>query len=431
MNLTLKLAVSAVVSVLLLVGGIFTGEKLYQPVASTQQSFGSFTPVQGQTYTLQGAGVTATQNTIPLASFTTPDGRAITMSMFGTIGYGTLEPNTNSKIEDITFSGITQNTNGSATLTGVTRGNDFVTPYAASTTLAKAHAGGSYFILSNTAGFYGQQFLFANNAASSTATITFSNTNPPFYYPGPGNQTTGSPNATTSEFASIAYVNQVVASGAANATAAVKGIIQLATAVQAAAGTALGSTGASLVPPNSLFNATQSATTIIPVTNTSGKLAQAFLDLTQAFTLSTTTTYNANFGRVVATSSQASYFQFASTSAITSITASTTNLIVSGTCTAGNGKTCANVNIVTNTFTGPNSTVGSTASGAATCASGQVVSGGGFSGISNNGALVFQSLQNSQPSGTTAWNVGLICAGTGGGSCSGGTITVYAICQNP
>lgn len=292
MNLFLKLVGSALVSAVLLVGGIFAGEKIYQPEAT--QSFGSFSPVQGQTYTLQGAGVTATQNTIPLASFTTPDGRAITMSMFGAIGYGTLEPNTTSKIEDITFSGITQNTNGTAILTGVTRGNDFVTPYAATPSLAKAHAGGSYFILSNTAGFYGQQFLFANNAASSTATITFSNTAPPFYYPGPGLQSTGTFNATTSEFASVAYVNGVVAAGAANATAAVKGIVQLATAVQAAAGTALGSTGASLVAPNSLFNATQSATTIVPVTNTSGKLSQLFLDLTQAFTFTATTTLSAS-----------------------------------------------------------------------------------------------------------------------------------------
>lgn len=284
MNLFLKLVGSALVSAVLLVGGIFAGEKIYQPEAT--QSFGSFSPVQGQTYTLQGAGVTATQNTIPLASFTTPDGRAITMSMFGAIGYGTLEPNTTSKIEDITFSGITQNTNGTAILTGVTRGNDFVTPYAATPSLAKAHAGGSYFILSNTAGFYGQQFLFANNAASSTATITFSNTAPPFYYPGPGLQSTGTFNATTSEFASVAYVNGVVAAGAANATAAVKGIVQLATAVQAAAGTALGSTGASLVAPNSLFNATQSATTIVPVTNTSGKISQLFLDLTADFSFS-------------------------------------------------------------------------------------------------------------------------------------------------
>lgn len=278
MSLFTKLVVTAFTSAVLLVGGIFAGENLNQPVASTQ-SFGSFSPVQGQTYTLQGAGITATQNTVPLSSFTTPDGRAITMAMFGgTIGYGTLEPNTNSKIEDITFSGVTQNSNGSAVLTGVTRGNDFVTPYNASTTLSKAHAGGSYFILSNTAGFYGQQFLFANNAGTSSAIVVFGSTTPPRYDADPIWA-----NFSTQVLADVSYVNSVVAAGAANASTIVKGIIQIATATQTAAGTATGSTGALLVPPNSLFNATQSATTIIPVTNTSGKLSQAFLDLTQAF----------------------------------------------------------------------------------------------------------------------------------------------------
>lgn len=283
MTLFLKLAASAIISALLLVGGIFTGKKLSPQVASSQVSFGSFSPVQGSTYSLQGAGVTATQNTIPLTSFTTPDGRAITMSMFGSIGYGTLEPNTNSKIEDITFTGVTQNPNGTAVLTGVTRGNDFVTPYVASTTLAKAHAGGSYFILSNTAGFYGQQFLFANNTSTSSATLVFSSTTPPRYDADPiwGN-------FTTEALASIAYVNSVVAAGAANASESVKGIVQLATAAQAALGTSLGSTGARLALGNNLATSTpyNSGTNVVPVTGTNEKLSQSFWDLTVQYIFS-------------------------------------------------------------------------------------------------------------------------------------------------
>lgn len=264
------------------------------------QSFGNFTPVGGQTYTVSGAGVNSNAVTIPLNSFRTPDGRALTMSMFGSIGYAVIDPNSPQKIEDITFTGITQNGNGTAVLTGVSRGMDFVSPYLASTSLAYSHAGGAYLILSNTAGFYGQQFLFANNPASSTATLTFSPTNPPQYYPSVGAQATGGINATSSEFASIAFVQQAVVSGAVNATTLAKGIIQLATAAQAAAGTALGSTGASLVPSNSLFTSTPSATTIIPVTSSSGKLAQGFLDI---FTTANTWTAQNIFSGLLATNS--------------------------------------------------------------------------------------------------------------------------------
>lgn len=284
MKSLLKTIAPFFLSLAVIAGGLYAySQRAHVPVQQSQ-SFGAFTPVGGSTYVLSGSGVVSTATTIPVTAFKTPDGRALTMAMFGTIGYAVLDPNSPSKIEDITFTGITQNANGSAILTGVSRGMDFVTPYSASSTLAQAHAGGSYLILSNTAGFYGQQFLFSNSNSSSTAFMTFSPTTPPAYYPSVGQQAAGTYNSTTSELASIAYVNGVVASGAPNATTLVKGIVQLASAVQAAAGTALGSTGASLLPPNSLFNATQSATTIIPVTNTSGKLSQLFLDLTQSFT---------------------------------------------------------------------------------------------------------------------------------------------------
>lgn len=259
----------------------------YHQPAQTTNLGASFTPVGGQTYYLAGAGITATQNTIQLTSFQTPDGRSLAMSMFGSIGYAALEPGT-SKLEDVTFSGITQNSNGTATLTGVTRGNDFVSPYAASSTLAKAHAGGSTFILSNTAGFYGQQFLFSNNVGSSTATLTFSNTAPPFYYPGPGVQSNGSAIATTSEFASVAYVNALVTAGAPNASQSVKGLVQIATAAQTASSTNTGSTGAILAIPASIATDTPNTTnkSDVLMSDLTGHLKQGWLDLTQAFTFS-------------------------------------------------------------------------------------------------------------------------------------------------
>lgn len=241
----------------------------------------AFTPVQGNQYYLSGSGITATQNTIQLTSFLTPDGRPLVMSMFGSIGYASIEPGT-SKLEDVTFSGITQNTNGTAILTGVTRGNDFVSPYAASSTLAKAHAGGATFILSNTAGFYGGQFLFANNAATSSAVLVFGSTTPPKYDADPVWA-----NFSTQVLADVSYVNSVVAGGAANASETVKGIIQLATGAQVALGTSLGSTGARLVVPASLATSTPYSATpagSFPTSNAiGGKISQLWLDLTQTF----------------------------------------------------------------------------------------------------------------------------------------------------
>src|SRR5262245_7943435 len=110
---------------------------------------GTFTPAQIPQTTLAGAGATSNAGSIILTSLETRDGRAVTMSMLGSTGYATIEPGS-SKEEIVSFTGITQNANGTATLTGVSRGLDFVSPYAASTTLQKSHAGGTYFIVSNT-----------------------------------------------------------------------------------------------------------------------------------------------------------------------------------------------------------------------------------------------------------------------------------------
>lgn len=283
----------------------------FHQIESPQNFGATFTPIGTTQFTLAGAGITSTANTIQLTSFLLPDRvTPITMSMIGSIGYGVLEPQS-SKIEDITFTGVTQNANGTAILTGVSRGISFYSPYHASTTLAYSHSGGATFIISNTAGFYGQQFMFTNNPNYVTAYNQF--TDPPVFV-----------NAATSthQAADVAYVNSVVAAGCANASETVNGCSQLSTTAQATAGTSLGSTGARLVIPNSMANATPSANILVPITSALGKLAQGFLDLTQSFSFSggvsvvgnlsvpsgtniiaSSTQYTLNVGSVNATSS--------------------------------------------------------------------------------------------------------------------------------
>lgn len=92
--------------------------------------------------------------------------------------------------------------------------------------------------------------------------------------------------------ASVNYANGIAIQGGVNATTSVQGIVQFATATQTSNGTVQGSTGAFLTAPNWLFNNTSSATTLIPVTNTAGKLSQGFLDLTQSFAFSGAVTFS-------------------------------------------------------------------------------------------------------------------------------------------
>ncbi len=115
----------------------------------------SFSPLQTQPYYLAGAGSVIGSTSITLKTMKDIDGNAITMAFFGAIGYGTLEPGNNTLEEQISFTGITNNANGTTTLTGV-MSVDFETPYTSTSGLLKTHAGSSVFVISNTSGFYSQ-----------------------------------------------------------------------------------------------------------------------------------------------------------------------------------------------------------------------------------------------------------------------------------
>jgi len=108
--------------------------------------------VQNQATTLAGAGAVIGATSITLSSFTDIAGAVLTMTDFGDIGYVTIEPNTSNE-EAITFTGISQNGNGTATLTGVSN-QLLVSPYTQVSGLAKTHTGGAIFVITNTAGYY-------------------------------------------------------------------------------------------------------------------------------------------------------------------------------------------------------------------------------------------------------------------------------------
>lgn len=191
--------------------------------------------VQAQKFKLSGSGCTSTATSINVQNFYLPDGTtAITTANFGsTTNYLTLEPGT-SREEQISFTGVTDNGSGSFTLTGVTRGLRFVSPYDEVTANKFSHAGGSILVITNTAAFYG---LFLDKATAQTITSvkTFSTT--PIISNVP---TTGT------EAANKTYVDGVAVAGAPNADTTTKGIVEEATQAEVDAKTATGGTGAKL-----------------------------------------------------------------------------------------------------------------------------------------------------------------------------------------
>lgn len=245
-----------------------------------EPSLGAVYPVAGSTYYLAGT-IGSSNTSITLSSFTEPvSGRELTIADFGTIGYATIDPGSTKK-EFISFTGVTQaSSSAQATLTGVTRGIGFTYPYASSSALTNPHSGGTALILSNSPIFY-QQFASVSNTTTITGLWTFNSTVIPqldtYIAPTLGTQ-----------FAPKTYVDSVATSGAPNASLSTAGLVRLATGAQLAAGTATSTATIYLAPYGGLFNQNSSAANLVPVTNTSGKLSQGFIDLTQAFTFTNT-----------------------------------------------------------------------------------------------------------------------------------------------
>ena len=125
-------------------------ESLQEQLGGQEEMFGGFAPAAGGSYRLKSS-IGSTNTTITLSSFKEPVSEIpITMaSLDSDIGYATIDPQSPTRKEFISFTGITQNANGSAQLTGVTRGLGFTSPFTASSTLRKSHPGQSIFILSD------------------------------------------------------------------------------------------------------------------------------------------------------------------------------------------------------------------------------------------------------------------------------------------
>jgi hypothetical protein len=121
-------------------------------------------------FSVAASGVSIGATSVTLNSFKTIEGVNLAMTDFGSIGYGTLSPNT-SREEQISFTGVTQNGNGTATLTGVKSVLN-VAPYTETSGTTKSQAGNAKFVISNTAGFY-NQFTAKGNDETITGLYEF------------------------------------------------------------------------------------------------------------------------------------------------------------------------------------------------------------------------------------------------------------------
>lgn len=95
----------------------------------------------------------AADTTITLNTLKDIYGNILTMTDLGTLGYGRIDPDSATISESITFSGITANSDGTYTLTGV-KSTLAKYPYTQTSGLKRSHSINAIFRLTNTAAFY-------------------------------------------------------------------------------------------------------------------------------------------------------------------------------------------------------------------------------------------------------------------------------------
>jgi hypothetical protein len=164
------------------------------------------------------------------------------MANIGTdIVYATIAPKTTSS-EFISFTGITQNADGTATLTGVTRGLSRSTPFTESATFKLPHSGQSQLILSNSPQQI-NEYVTKRNAETVSGIKTFATGATPLITDDP---------TTDLMAANKKYVDATASFGAPLANTSTAGIVQQATQAQVDAKTADGSEAKLYINPANL-----------------------------------------------------------------------------------------------------------------------------------------------------------------------------------
>lgn len=262
-----KLAVG-LVSVATAVAGLFgiaaKTDLVWQPDPITvEQPVGAAIPVVVSLFeTSLASKISTSDSSMTLVSGSDRNGTALNGYMCFTIDEGT------ASVEFVC------GTASSTAVSSLTRGIDPLTGTTAVTALKKEHRRGATVKVTN----YPQLAIVSRilngddtfpNRISYVSTIATSS-------------------LTTYNLVNKQYVDGVALQGAPTATSTTPGLVELASRTQLSAGTAMD--GAyTLVPQNAFFSSTPQAATTVPVTDSNGKLAQGFQDLTVPWTFSTAT----------------------------------------------------------------------------------------------------------------------------------------------
>lgn len=217
------------------------------------------------------AGMTSTEMSFTVATVEDRAGNTLTMTDFGTTGFGVFEPGT-AKEEHFTFIGIS-----ATTITIGERGLAMKSPYTNVPANQKSHSAGNQVILySNTPRFF-DELSGKDNDETITGIWTFTNPNYPRM-----DSATPAP-VDDEEFATKKYADDLAIAGSPDATQSVKGIVEIATDAELASGAASGSgdTTADLVAHAASHNETAAAGKV-PVAESTSKLGQDWVGLTTA-----------------------------------------------------------------------------------------------------------------------------------------------------
>lgn len=160
--------------------GTETQNRALEAFLRGEGELGATLPIAGNTYNLAGSGVTGSATSLTLQSFTIKQtGQPIVDADLSDTFYLTIEPGNNNRQEILSCTTVVQNSNGTATISGCSRGMSPITPYTASTTLQFSHAGGTQVIFSDPPQLFNEfgrlqnanTWLGDNIFASSTAPL--------------------------------------------------------------------------------------------------------------------------------------------------------------------------------------------------------------------------------------------------------------------
>lgn len=221
------------------------------------------------------------------------NGTKLAISDLGSYPTVTVDPGVNGIEEIISFTGITDNGNNTATLTGLLRNLYSKYPYT-TTGIGRTHGATAVVVFGNNPQIYGRLAAKENNETIS-GLWTYSSTSVPKVDMNPSNATWSG--LASSTLVTLGKLTDTALASAVAGNISTVGYFQQSRHSQASSSDATGSTGANLVVGSNLVSAIPSGTSTIPMAQPDGKLLQGWFDLSKiwSFTGGLLTTASSTF----------------------------------------------------------------------------------------------------------------------------------------